>query len=266
MLIEEQAAELLSRCEKSLGLELSQIRGNLRNAETRAPAVWELLTIESAVGIGSVEYEPFQGSPDIRLHLPISESRPIWIEVAYLFPRFWREERQTAAIAHWLFQEAKRRGIEPWKIQPRFDGERTSKAGRVRGLPKLHEQKKFIVNCEIVDFFNLIIEQPEEQHYHKMSHYTIQLSYLPKATGPYLSYRGVAQEAPQTVKEHAVYRTLREKARQHNVSGPRVVCIGSDQSPVIAGLREPGQPSISEAIRTAFYEYTALSAVIIVSV
>ena len=57
MLIEEQAAALLARCEKILGIELRQTRGNLRNA-SRAAAVWELLVIEEAADIGYVEYEP----------------------------------------------------------------------------------------------------------------------------------------------------------------------------------------------------------------
>jgi len=62
MLIEEQAAALLTRCENILRIELRQTRGNLRNAESRAAAVWELLVIEEAADIGYVEYEPHPGA------------------------------------------------------------------------------------------------------------------------------------------------------------------------------------------------------------
>ncbi len=69
MLREEQVAELLIRVEKAVGKELPQTRGNLRNPENRAAAVWELLVMETASHIGQIEYEPEGGeSPDIRLH------------------------------------------------------------------------------------------------------------------------------------------------------------------------------------------------------
>jgi hypothetical protein len=61
MLKDEQAAELLARCEAAVGKELLQVRGNLRNAVTRAAAVWELLVIEAAANIARIQYEPHPG-------------------------------------------------------------------------------------------------------------------------------------------------------------------------------------------------------------
>ena len=45
MLREEQATELLRRCELITAQRLKKIRGNLRKAESRAAAIWELLVI-----------------------------------------------------------------------------------------------------------------------------------------------------------------------------------------------------------------------------
>ena len=88
MLREEQAAELLRRCESVTGQHLKQVRGNLKKAESRASAIWELLVLEEVSRIGKVEYEPHkEGSPDILLSL--TGGRKIWIEVAFLYPRFW---------------------------------------------------------------------------------------------------------------------------------------------------------------------------------
>jgi len=106
MLLEEQAAELLQRCERIVGRRLDQVRGNLRRAESRAAAVFELLVLEEAARHGAAEYEPGDGgSPDIRLSIP--HGRKIWIEVAFLYPRFWKEERQSDVVCQWITEEAK---------------------------------------------------------------------------------------------------------------------------------------------------------------
>jgi len=99
-----------------------------------------------------------------------------------------------------------------------------------------------------------------------LSPYSIELFYMPNASGPYVSGGGLVQESPQTVKEHAVYRVLKNKARQHIVNGPRIVCIGSDQSPALSLLTTPGHPKVRDAVAAAFYESRSLTAVIIVRI
>lgn len=109
MLSEDQAAELLKRCESIVGKTLKQVRGNLKKAETRASAVWELLVLEEASNIGQmVEYEPITDGkcPDILLTL--KNRRKIWIEVAFLHPRFGKEERKTEDVRKWIQEEAKK--------------------------------------------------------------------------------------------------------------------------------------------------------------
>lgn len=266
MLREEQAAELLKRCEAVTGRRLEQVRGNLRKAETRSSAIWELLMLEEASRIGRVEYEPHPGaSPDILLHLP--DGKKIWIEVAFLYPRFWKQERLSNAVANWITEEAIKRGISPFKVSCHFDGDRKNAAGPVRNLPSLHEKKKFLKNVEVDDFFKAIAQLPEQGFSTKHSKYSVTFTYSPNRTGPYISTGGgLVQEAPKNVKEHAVYRVLKEKARQHQVQGPRLVCLGSDQSPALSRLVGPGNPTVRDAVHTAFCESSSLSGVIIVKI
>jgi hypothetical protein len=54
MLKQDQAAELLHRCELVLSQRLTQVRANLSNPALRASAVWELLCIDAFAQIGSV--------------------------------------------------------------------------------------------------------------------------------------------------------------------------------------------------------------------
>ena len=77
VLIEEQAAELLRRCEQIAGRELIGVRGRLRTAQARVPAVWELLVVDAAARLGPVQYESPEGGPDLRLKLPTG--RWVWI-------------------------------------------------------------------------------------------------------------------------------------------------------------------------------------------
>jgi len=265
MLKDEQAVDLLLRCERIIGKELSQVRGNLKHAETRAAFVWELLVIETASELGTVEYEPNSGgSPDILLHL--SYGRQIWIEAAFLYHRFWQKERQSNAVIRWLFKEAERRGIPTWKIHPKLGGKQDDKAGPVRILPRLQERKLFLKEPEILKFFEDISLNPKESHCCSLSHYTVSIFYQPNAQGPYLTSSGLTQEVPKTIKEHVIYRVLREKARQHTVEGPRVVCIGSDQSPSLSLLSRLGPIALNNAVSKAFAEYHSLSAAIIISI
>jgi hypothetical protein len=265
MLLEEQAAELLKRCENLVGFELRQVRGNLRNAGTRAAAVWELLVMDASSALGSIEYEPNPGgSPDIRLR--IGEEGPIWLEATYLYPRFWDEERRSNAVAGWVFGEAERRGIDRRRISIRFDGIPARGAGPVRFLPKLNEEPEFLKNTELVRFFDAILSFPEESRTCSLPPFTVLISY--SATQSHGSFAGLVQEAPTSTSEHAVYRKLAKKAKQHKVSGPRVICLGSDQSPALSPLNGPGtgRPSHRQAAWAALSKYPRVSAAIIVSI
>lgn len=136
MLIEEQVAELLRRCEALAGRELKQVRGNLRNAATRAEAVWELLVMEAVAKLGRIEVESSQGGPDIRLELPTG--RWASIEVTYLHPRFEDEERRSAMVARWIHDVASSLGPDAPEIRCDFQGDSKHLAGPRRKLPLEH--------------------------------------------------------------------------------------------------------------------------------
>jgi hypothetical protein len=263
MLIEEQAKELLIRCENIVGMKLRQTRGNLRSSTNRASAVWELIVLEAASKLGEIEYEPyFGGCPDIRLCIP--NHRPLWIEVAYLYPRFWKNERKSNNVVHWLFKEAGRFGIPAQRIQPRFDGIDKKGAGPIRILPEINERKAFLKSPEIKGFFSKIIEKPDLPHSCAHSKYTISVTYNPK--GQFITWGGLLQESPTKIQEHAVYRLLNDKARQHDIEGPRIVCIGSDQSPALSSMVSPGNPTLPKAVEASFRKHRSLSASIVVQI
>ncbi|MGA3706683.1 hypothetical protein ACI2TA_25785 [Ralstonia nicotianae] len=111
MLYEKQAAALLADCEKNVGNRLDGVRGNLRQARSRAAALWELVVLEATSQVGHVRYEPLEGaSPDIELIG--GDGQSIWIEAAYLYPRFWREERRSTALVQWVYEMAEYRKID----------------------------------------------------------------------------------------------------------------------------------------------------------
>jgi len=129
----------------------------------------------------------------------------------------------------------------------------------------LQERKKFLKDSGISRFFDDIYSAPNEEHAFAASEYSIALFYIPSATGPSFG-GGLLQEAAKTIKEHAVYRELNRKAAQHRVDGPRVICIGSDQSPALSRLIGPGQPTVREAVIAAFRQHHSLSATIVVRI
>lgn len=262
MLKEEQVSKLLQSCESIVGSRLEQIRGNLRNPESRSAAIWELLTLDACSALGSIEYEPCpEGSPDIRLSLP--SGAKIWIEVAFLYPRFWKEERQSREISQWIREEANRRGVVDYRISCQFNGA-ASLAGFKRELPRQHEKKKFLDSAIIKNFFNSITAYPSESHLLNHPDYTLSISYSPLSNGG--GAGGLIQEAPKHYKEHALYRIIKNKARQHDVSGVRILCIGSDQSNALSSMVPPGGVTASNAVHAAFCKTTSVSGVIVVNI
>lgn len=151
MLQDEQAAELLARCENILGHELINIRGELAKAQGRAGAVWELLSIEAADEIGALEHAPDEGSrPDICLR--IHSSQPIYIEVTFLHERFAENYRKERQVDEWLKEEARKRNISQSKVTCTFSLDKNHS----RVLPDQHEKKIFLQQPEVQKFFGYI--------------------------------------------------------------------------------------------------------------
>lgn len=267
MLTDNQATELLKRCEKIAKRSLHEVRGNLTQPKTRASAVWELLVFEAFSTIGHVEYEPNRTScPDILVKSNGIEE--LWVETTFLYPRFWENDRKMQDFVHHIYGIIKKSGIAAFKISYKFYGDDSNKAGPIRKLPSLHEQKIFLCKShELYGFLDKIKKNPHIQHNLSFFDYTFSLHYNPEAKGPYIQGSGPVEEAPKILKEHALYRKLCEKAEQHrNLNAPYIICVGSDQSPVLSsnpksfGIRE------SDVATSILKSYSHISAICIVSI
>lgn len=262
MIKEGQVVELLKRCEEITGQRLEQVRGNLSRAETRSAAIWELLVLDASTELGTVEYEPHaDGSPDIRVTLPSGEK--VWIEVAFLYPRFWKEERQSFEVSQWLREEADKRGIDGFKISCRFDGV-ASRSGFIRKLPLQQEKNEFLKSNLVSSFFSQVLANKGEKSSFIHPSYTLSVAYSPESNGG--GGGGLVQEAPKHYKEHALYRIVKAKARQHDVPGVRLLCIGTDQSNALSDFVAPNGVTPANALHYAFKETSVVSGVITVNI
>lgn len=266
MLKEEQTAELLRRCEAIAGHELKQIRGNLRNASTRAEAIWELLVAEAAAKLGRVEFEPVQGGPDIRLELPTG--RWASIEVTYLRPRFEDEERRSSMVAQWMREAAASLGPNPPEIRCEFYGDDSHPAGPRRTLPLEQDRKIFLSSTEVSEFLSTVAARPGETHQLRLKDYSVTLMASPHMPGShsFLSWGGSLQEAPKVVNEHAAFRALRAKIQQHKVDEPHLVCIGTDVSSSLSSNMSSFGIRLEHALGAAIHKSGELSGVLVVNI
>lgn len=265
MLKEEQAAELLRRCEAIVGRELRQVRGNLRKASTRAEAVWELIVVEAVAQLGCVEYESMQGGPDVRLKLP--SGRWASIEVTYLHPRFDNEEQRSSMVAHWMHDAVALIKPIPPEIRCDFHGDNNRAAGPIRTLPLEQHRKQFLASKEVVQFLAAVAARPAEVHQVNLKDYSVTLTASPRIPGSlgFLHWGGSLQESPKIVNEHAAFRALRAKLQQHKLDEPHLVCIGSDVSPVLSSNMQ-GFVRLEHALGAAVQNSGELSGVLIVNI
>ncbi|MCQ2049376.1 Uncharacterised protein [Stutzerimonas stutzeri] len=261
MLKEEQVSELLIECERIVGQRLGQIRGNLTKPENRSAAIFELLAIQAFAALGKVEYEPFPNSPDIRLTLPDGDQ--VWVEVAFLYDKYWKQERQSRELTMAMRTHAQSKGVAPEKISLRFTGVPTA-AGYERRLPEQQDLKQFFEGEYVRDLFERIRGAPLEAFTVEHPTFSFQVSYVPSATSG--SGGGLVQEAPKDPKQHQLYKIVKRKASQHAVDGMRIVCVGSDSSRALARSSAPAVINAEEATRLAFSETTSVGCVITVEI
>lgn len=241
---------------------LDNLRGNLRRAETRAAAVWEMIVFEASSQVGHVEYEEPSGGPDLKLHF--SENRFAWIEIAYQNPRFEDEERRSSAVREWVNLERQRIGFAG-SISCDFFGELNNPAGPVRTLPSLHEKKVFLTDPEVLAFFSRLKDPLAGMHQVTLKRWTVTLTANPEAS-KFLISGGTVQESPRMLQEHAVYRKLVKKRNQHKVEGPRVICIGSDTSRAVGLNQSYRLIDLECVISGALPSGGSVSAVIVVDI
>lgn len=265
MLKQDQAAELLVRCERLLGRRLGQLRGNLKKPATRAAAVWELLCIDAFARIGILDHEPpGDSSPDIVVRGV--GTCPLWIEVAYLYPRFWENDRRARQLLMWLYQDATRLGIHATRISTRFLGDQNHPAGPIRYLPHVHEKSKILESGEWKAFAEAILAEPNAMRSVRLEPYSVIATYDPAANGPYIHSSGPVEEQPKTIEEHNLFRALKTKARQHEPDAPYMICVGSDQSAVIPHLGKPFGITEKDVTTEIFRRESGVSAVVVVDI
>lgn len=266
MLKEEQVAELLRRCEAVAGRTLKQTRGNLRKAETRAAAVWELIASEAASQLGRVELEPPGGGPDIRLELPTG--RWVTIEVTYLNPRFEDEERRKSHLVKWIHEALAVRVPNQVLLRCEFHGVYGHPAGPKLDLPQEQDRKRFLASAEVVQFLSAVAGSPQELHQARLSDFPVTLMSSPRPPGDpgFLTWGGPCLEAPKIVSEHAAHRALRAKVRQHSVDGPHLVCIGSDVSGALSSFASSTGIRLEHALGAAVHKGGGVSGVLVVNV
>jgi hypothetical protein len=264
MLREDQAAELLRRCEAAVGQRLTQVRAGLLNAEVRASAVWELLCIDAFAQIGPIAYERLAGASRPDLLLSVHGYSDFAIEAAYVYPRHWRNDRRAREFLSWVYGYAKVKNIPEVRISSHFFGDSTNPAGPVRDLPLEQEKNNVLRSEAFASFFAAIEQRPNEIHEALISPYTVRLKYDPSDNGPFVHGSSSVEESPLKVDQHGLYRALQTKARQHDPSDPYVICVGSDQSTAITRHVRPSGINERDAVAKLFGEYSRVSAVITV--
>lgn len=266
MLYEEQAAELLRRCEAIAGRSLPQVRGNLRKAPTRAEAVWEMLVLEAASKLGQVECEAPGGGPDIRLLMPTG--RWVSIEVTYLHPRFEADEDRCSSVTHWMAAAEREIGPQRVAIECDFRGGVVEASGTKLKLPAENERRKFLSDPDVVFFINAVKANPLDRHSIQLTNYTVTLSSRPRLSDSdrFTMSSRPALEAPTEAEEHAAFRSLRQKIAQHKVDEPHVVCIGSDVSRVLRNDAVGFEVRLRDALGAAVRQSGRLSAVMTVPI
>lgn len=266
MLHEEQAAELLRRCEALAGRTLAQVRGNLRKSTTRAEAVWELLVLEAVSQLGEVQCEQPGGGPDIRLLMPTG--RWVSIEVTYMHPRFEADEDRCDLVTTWMWAAEREIGPQRVAIECDFHGGTVEASGPKLKLPAENERRKFLSDPDVVFFINAVKANPLDRHSIKLSNFTVTLSSRPRLSDSdkFTMSSRPALEAPAEAEEHAAFRALRQKIEQHKVEEPYIVCIGSDVSRVLHDSFSGFEVRLRDALGAAASRSGRLSAVMIVPI
>ncbi len=266
MLKDDQVIELLKYCEELLGYSLKQIRGNLKNLEHRSAAIFELIVIDQLSRIGIVEYESKEGqSPDIKLIF--DNGAYIWIEIAFLYPRYWKNEQRRIEFDHAVSNEAKRRKISPEKIQISFFHTQDTKGKPKQSIPELHQIKKAISSGTIKDFFDEVVKNPDSFFLKSSDDYNFTIQYNPDKKDCFKITSSTVMESTDNIKENNLYRVLKSKCQQHKIKDePRLILVGTDKSSAIPSKDSPERLNEQNVINKIFTDNTSISGILLVRI
>jgi hypothetical protein len=120
-------------------------------------------------------------------------------------------------------------------------------------LPELRERDLFLGEPGLSLFLDAIQQHPSEDRSYTLPNYSVSLQYVADADGPTVLSTAPRFDAPQTLREHGLYRLLVEKADQHRVTDlPLVICVGSDASPLLTSFPGPNQPETRRVVNEFF--------------
>lgn len=98
MISDGQARALLEECEAAAGRPLHKLRSQLASSHYTLGALWELVTLNVATGLGpGVEHEPDDGTPDVLVDLPGIDR--FWIEATHIG---WPERDASETISKFI--------------------------------------------------------------------------------------------------------------------------------------------------------------------
>ncbi len=153
-------------------------------------------------------------------------------------------------------------------IECNFDGGFVDASGTHLALPAEHERRDFLASPEVSAFLAAVRAAPLERHSVRLSAHTITLTSRPRlsASDTFTSSSRPVLDSPRTVDEHAAFRALRSKLRQHKVDEPYIVCIGSDVSDVLRATMGGFRVRLEDALGAAVRRSGRLSGILIVPI
>lgn len=256
MISESQARALIEECEAAAGRPLQKLRAQLANSHDTLGALWELVTLNVAMGLGTgVEHEPNDGRPDVLVGMP-GVGR-FWIEATHIS---WPERDASEIISRfidWIRSELKRsHGIVPNSYDIRCDP-LTFHSNAV--IPDENTWAELRRAPEWVAFAEKIRERSA-----RVVATTLSGNFSAKVTVSFYSrpHKGLSSgyQCPKVVKsisDHPVWSALRSKARQARswrIDEPIVVCIGSSLSVTLFDSLPSVAPRPEAVVKGALYD------------
>ncbi|HEY0142234.1 MAG TPA: hypothetical protein VGF48_15155 [Thermoanaerobaculia bacterium] len=267
MLAEHQVRFLLEHCEAILGQELKQLRGNLRSKRHVRAAIWELILIDAAAELGSVKYEPATPSGKA-LDIFLDVDGGLWIEAAFLEPRFAEVLERQETFTQRLRKTEKEAGIPVGSIQRDFYG---GKSAAGFDVTVAHESAlaRVFRSPEMRAFLADIKAQPSEHRRIDLgaAGVTVVLTYVGPRSGPTFSVGGSpVPEAPRSVEEHALFRLLDEKGRKYRKAGithPVVIHVATERNPSVSRFYSVHTVPHRDAVAAALRKHPIISGVVL---
>jgi hypothetical protein len=267
VLAEHQVRFLLERCEEIVGRELKQLRGNLRSKRHVRAAIWELILIDAAAELGSMKYET--ATPGGRaLDIFLDMDGGLWIEAAFLEPRFAEVLERQEKFTQRLRKAEKEAGVAVGSIQRDFYGAKSA-AGFDVTVPHESELARVFRSPDMRAFLADIKGQPSENRHIDLgaAGVTVVLTYAGPRSGPIFSVGGSpVLEAPRRVEEHALFRLLDEKGRKYRNAGithPVVIHVATERNPSVNRFYSVHTVPHRDAVAAALRKHPVISGVVL---